>query len=29
MIDLDHWHRFECKNPGIFVGMYQFAIQKS
>ena len=29
MIDLDLWHRFECKNPGIFAGMYQFAIQKS
>jgi SAM-dependent methyltransferase len=29
MIDLDRWHRFECKNPGIFAGMYQFAIQKS
>jgi tetratricopeptide (TPR) repeat protein/SAM-dependent methyltransferase len=29
MIDLACWHRFECKNPGIFAGMYQFAVQKS
>jgi hypothetical protein len=29
MIDLDRWHRFECKNPGIFASMYQFAIQKA
>ncbi len=28
MADLDAWHRFECANPGIFTGMYQFWIQK-
>jgi SAM-dependent methyltransferase len=28
MVDLDAWHRFECANPGIFAGMYQFWIQK-
>jgi SAM-dependent methyltransferase len=28
MIDLDRWHRFECANPGVFIGMYQFWVQK-
>jgi SAM-dependent methyltransferase len=28
MIDLARWHRFECDNPGIFAGMYQFWVQK-
>jgi tetratricopeptide (TPR) repeat protein len=27
-IDLDRWHRFEVDNPGVFAGMYQFAVQK-
>ena len=29
MTDLDHWHSFETENPVIFVGMYQFWIQKT
>ena len=29
MIDLARWHAFECQNPGVFVGMYQFAVQKA
>jgi len=29
MTDLNHWHRFETENPGIFAGMYQFWIQKT
>jgi hypothetical protein len=28
MIDLARWHAFECDNPNVFVGMYQFAVQK-
>jgi tetratricopeptide (TPR) repeat protein/SAM-dependent methyltransferase len=28
MIDLARWHDFECRNPNVFVGMYQFAVQK-
>ena len=27
MTDLDRWHRFECDNPDIFAGMYQFWVQ--
>jgi tetratricopeptide (TPR) repeat protein/SAM-dependent methyltransferase len=26
-VDLDRWHRFELDNPGVFAGMYQFAVQ--
>jgi hypothetical protein len=26
--DLASWHQFEMENPGSFVGMYQFWIQK-
>jgi Tfp pilus assembly protein PilF/SAM-dependent methyltransferase len=28
MTDLDRWHRFECANPNVFIGMYQFWVQK-
>ena len=28
MVDLARWHAFECNNPNVFVGMYQFAVQK-
>jgi tetratricopeptide (TPR) repeat protein/SAM-dependent methyltransferase len=28
MVDLARWHDFECRNPGVFVGMYQFAVQR-
>jgi SAM-dependent methyltransferase len=28
MVDLARWHAFECDNPNVFVGMYQFAVQK-
>jgi SAM-dependent methyltransferase len=28
MTDLARWHDFECRNPTVFVGMYQFAVQK-
>ena len=27
--DLDNWHRFEIENPGTFIGMYQFWVQKA
>jgi tetratricopeptide (TPR) repeat protein/SAM-dependent methyltransferase len=29
MTDLARWHEFERQNPGLFVSMYQFAVQKS
>ena len=29
MTDLSRWHIFETENPAIFVGMYQFWIQKT
>jgi tetratricopeptide (TPR) repeat protein/2-polyprenyl-3-methyl-5-hydroxy-6-metoxy-1,4-benzoquinol methylase len=29
MTDLNLWHTFEMENPSIFVGMYQFWIQKA
>ena len=29
MTDLDRWHAFEIENPGTFLGMYQFFVQKS
>jgi tetratricopeptide (TPR) repeat protein/SAM-dependent methyltransferase len=29
MTDLDRWHRFECANPNVFIGMYQFWVQKA
>jgi hypothetical protein len=28
MTDLKRWHEFELKNPGLFVLMYQFWVQK-
>jgi SAM-dependent methyltransferase len=28
LTDLDRWHRFECANPNVFIGMYQFWVQK-
>ena len=28
LTDLDLWHAFETENPGTFVGMYQFFVQK-
>ena len=28
MTDLDNWHSFETENPGQFIGMYQFWLQK-
>ena len=28
MLSLDHWHVFEQANPGAFVGMYNFWVQK-
>ena len=28
MLDLDRWNRFELANPNIFIGMYQFWVQK-
>jgi len=28
MTDLHAWDRFECANPGVFTGMYQFWLQK-
>jgi tetratricopeptide (TPR) repeat protein/SAM-dependent methyltransferase len=27
-LDLERWHRFELDHPGLFAGMYQFAVQK-
>ncbi len=27
-VDLDRWHRFEVEHPGLFAGMYQFAVQR-
>ncbi len=27
--NLENWHEFELKNPGIFIGMYQFWLQKT
>ena len=29
MTDLDNWHRFETENPELFIGMYQFWLQKT
>jgi 2-polyprenyl-3-methyl-5-hydroxy-6-metoxy-1,4-benzoquinol methylase/Flp pilus assembly protein TadD len=26
--NLDTWHQFECDRPGLFLGMYQFTVQK-
>ena len=26
--DLDKWHEYETQNPDLFVGMYQFWVQK-
>jgi len=28
MTDLDSWNIFETENPDVFVGMYQFWVQK-
>jgi Tfp pilus assembly protein PilF/SAM-dependent methyltransferase len=28
LTDLDRWHAFETENPDVFIGMYQFYVQK-
>jgi SAM-dependent methyltransferase len=28
LTDLDRWHAFEAENPDVFIGMYQFYVQK-
>jgi hypothetical protein len=28
MTDLNHWSQFESANPGVFIRMYEFWVQK-